>query len=63
MLFGNNKERKDPTNELEMLDQALENLKKRYEDKAITLEEFSKLCEELGKKKEKALKRLEKENN
>ena len=54
--------KKNPENIIEGLDKALEILQERYEKKAITLEEFSKKCEQLGKKREKYLKKLEKQN-
>ena len=47
---------------LEGFEKTLKLLPERYEKKLITLEEFSKKCEELGKKKEKYLKKLEKKN-
>lgn len=56
MLF----ERKNPTDELNMLDKSLELLKERYEKKQITIEVFSKKCTEIGKKKEKLQKKLNK---
>lgn len=58
MLF----KKKNPENIIEGLDKALEILQERYEKKTITLEEFSKKCEQLGKKREKHLKKLEKQN-
>ena len=53
-------EQKDPQTVIESLDKALELLQKRYEQKTITIQEFSKKCEELGKKREKYLKKLKK---
>ncbi len=58
MLF----KKENPETIIEGLDKALEILKERYEKKIITLEEFSKQCEQLGKKREKYLKKLEKQN-
>lgn len=58
ILFSNS--HKDPTNELEMLDKALELVQKQYEQKSITLEEFTNKCKEIGKKREKILKKLNK---
>lgn len=52
---------KNPKNELESLDRALEILQDRYAKKAISIEEFSKNCEEIAKKREKYQKKLEKE--
>ena len=57
MLF----ERKDPKTELEGLDRAIEILNDRYQKKLISIEEFNKKSIEFGKRKEKYLKRLEKE--
>ncbi len=51
---------KDPKNELESLDKAMAILQDRYDKKVITLEQFSKQCQELAKKREKYKKRLEK---
>ncbi len=51
---------KDPKTELDSLDCALEILQDRYDKKVITLEQFSKECQEVGKKREKYLKKLEK---
>ena len=58
MLF----KKENPETIIEGLDKALEILKERYEKKIITLEEFSKQCEQLGKKREKYFKKLEKQN-
>ena len=58
MLF----KKENPETIIEGLDKALEILKERYEKKIITREEFSKQCEQLGKKREKYLKKLEKQN-
>lgn len=55
-------ERKNPQTELDGLDKALEILKDRYEKKLITLEEFSKQCEDISKKRVKYEKQLAKEN-
>ncbi len=44
------------------LDKALEILQQRYDKKEITLEAFSKKCEQLGKKRAKYLKKIEKKN-
>ncbi len=54
MLF----ERKNPTSEMEILDKSLELLQERYQKKQITIEEFSKKCIKLGKRKEKLQKKL-----
>ena len=56
MFFKN----KDPKTELEGLDRALEILQDRYEKKAITIEEFTKQCEVIAKKREKYQKALAK---
>ena len=53
---------KDPKTELEGLDKALEILKMRYENKAISIDEFSKKCQEIAKKRRKYEKRLKKKN-
>lgn len=55
MLF----KKEDPETIIDGLDKALEILQKRYEQKTITIEEFTKKCEELGKKRQKYLKKLE----
>ncbi len=57
MLF----KKENPQTIIDGLDKALEILQKRYEQKNITLEEFTKKCEELGKKRQKYQKKLEKE--
>ena len=46
-------QRKDPKTELEGLDRALEILQDRYDKKAITIEVFSKQCQEIAKKRAK----------
>ncbi len=46
--------------QLENFDKALDFLTQRLDAGAISMEEFSKKCEEMGKKKEKVLKQLEK---
>ena len=51
---------KNPKTELESLDRALEILQDRYDKKVITLEQFSKECQEIGKKRDKYIKKLEK---
>lgn len=51
---------KNPKTELDSLDRALEILQDRYEKKVITLEQFSKECQIIGKKREKYQKMLEK---
>lgn len=56
MLFGP----KDPKNEMESLDKALELLKERYKKKEITIEVFSKKCNEIAKRKEKLIKKQKK---
>ena len=56
MLF----KKENPQTIIDGLDKALEILQKRYEQKNITLEEFTKKCEELGKKRQKYQKKLEK---
>lgn len=43
-----------------MLDKSLELLQERYQKKQITIEEFSKKCIKIGKRKEKLLKKLNK---
>ena len=50
---------KNPKNELDSLDRALEILQDRYDKKVITLEQFSKECQEIGKKRERYKKKLE----
>lgn len=57
MMFFMSKKKKT---ELEGLDKALEILQDRYEKKAITIEQFSKECEIIAKKREKYQKKLEK---
>lgn len=52
---------KNPKTELDSLDRALEILQDRYEKKVITLEQFSKECQEIGKKREKCQKKLERQ--
>ena len=44
---------KDPKTELEGLDRALEILQDRYDKKAISLDDFSRQCQEIAKKREK----------
>ena len=51
----------DPKTELEGLDRALEILQDRYDKKVISLEFFSKQCQEIAKKREKYQKKLEKQ--
>ena len=53
-------QRKDPKTELEGLDIALEILQDRYDKKVITIEVFSKQCQEIAKKRAKYKKQLEK---
>ena len=57
MLF----KRVNPKNEIEGIDRAIEILTDRYKKKLISLEEFNKKSLEFGKRKEKYLKKLEKE--
>lgn len=57
ILFQN----KDPKTELEGLDKALEILQERYNRKAITIEQFSKQCQDIAKKRSKYKKKLEKQ--
>ncbi len=57
MFFQN----KDPKTELEGLDRALEILQDRYDKKAISIEVFSKKCEEIAKKRAKYQKKLRKQ--
>ena len=52
---------KDPKTELEGLDRALEILQDRYDKKAISLDDFSRQCQEKAKKREKYQKKLEKQ--
>ncbi len=59
MLF----KKENPQNIIEGFDKALEILQKRYEQKTITIEEFTKKCEELGKKRKKYEKKLQKRQN
>lgn len=51
---------KDPKTELEGLDRALEILQDRYEKKTISLDDFSRQCQEIAKKREKYQKKLDK---
>lgn len=51
---------KDPKTELDSLDRALEILQDRYDKKVISIEQFSKECQEIAKKREKYQKKLEK---
>ena len=53
-------QQKDPKNELEGLDRALQILQDRYEKKAITIEQFSKECQAIAKKREKYQKMIAK---
>ena len=53
---------KNPKTELESLDRALEILQDRYDKKVITIEQFSKECQLIAKKREKYLKKLNKVN-
>ena len=62
-MFDDFFKKRDPKTELEGLDKALDILTKRYENKQITIEEFSKKCDVIGKKRAKYQKRLEKQNN
>ncbi len=57
ILFQN----KNPKTELESLDKALEILQDRYNKKVITIEQFSKQCQEISKKRIKYQKKLEKQ--
>lgn len=50
----------NPKTELDSLDRALEILQDRYEKKVITIEQFSKECEKIAKKREKYQKELKK---
>ena len=52
---------KDPKTELEGLDRALEILQDRYDKKAISLDDFSRQCQEIAKKRENYQKKLEKQ--
>ena len=54
--------RKDPKNELEGLDRALEILQDRYEKKVISLDVFSRQCQEIAKKRLKYQKQIDKKN-
>ena len=51
----------DPKTELDSLDRALEILQDRYDKKVITIEQFSKECQEIAKKREKYQRKLEKQ--
>ena len=42
---------KDPKTELDSLDRALEILQDRYDKKVITIEQFSRECQEIAKKR------------
>ena len=57
MFFQN----KNTKTELEGLDRALEILQDRYDKKVITIEQFSKQCQEISKKRQKYQKKLEKQ--
>ena len=57
MIFFQNK---NPKNELESLDKAMAILQDRYDKKVITLEQFSKQCQDIAKKRQKYQKKLEK---
>lgn len=48
--------------QLESFDKALDMLSKRLDGGLITMEEFSKKCQEMGKKKKKVLEQLAKYN-
>lgn len=58
MIFNFTK--KDPEKELVGLKKAFEILHERYKRKTITLEQFSKQCNEINKKIEKYQKQLDK---
>ncbi|MBO5138973.1 MAG: hypothetical protein J6B89_05005 [Bacilli bacterium] len=60
MIF--NIKKKDPTKELEGLKKAYEILNERYKKKTITLEQFTKQCNDINKKIEKYQKQLDKLN-
>ncbi len=51
----------NPKTELDSLERALEILQDRYAKKVITIEQFSKECEKIAKKKEKYLKLIQKQ--
>ena len=53
-------ERKDATNELEMLNKSIEVLKQRYENKQIDINKFKKKSEQIKKRKEKLQKKINK---
>ena len=59
MLF----EKRNALDEINTLDKALEILQDRYQKKQITIEEFSKKCTKIGKRKEKLQKKLNKTSN
>ena len=54
---------KDPKTEMEGLDRALEILQMRYEKKAISIDEFSRQCQAIVKKREKYERRLKKKKH
>lgn len=58
MIFNFNK--KNPTKELEGLKKAYEILNERYQKKTITLDQFTKQCNDINKKIEKYQKMLNK---
>lgn len=60
MIF--NLKKKDPTKELEGLKKAYEILNERYKKKTITLEQFTKQCNDINQKIEKYQKQLDKLN-
>ena len=53
----------DPKAEVEAIDRAIEILNDRYQKKLISIDEFSKKSLQFGKRKEKYLKKLEKQRN
>lgn len=63
MFLFNKPSRYELEKEIEGLDKALLMLEERYQKKTVTIETFSSKCEELGKRKEKCLKKLEKLDN
>ena len=54
--------KRDPKTVLEGLDKSMAILNDRYEKKQITVEEFAKKSEELGKQRAKYQKQMEKGN-
>lgn len=50
----------NPTNDIDMYDKSIAMLQERYKNNLISLDEFNKKCEQLGKKKKASLERQNK---